>query len=339
MIDRMLGLVAAAAFAAAGLPSHAAEFNLRLAHYLPPMHNMAANVLPGWAERIREQSGGRIEIEIFPAGQLLQVDEIFDGVQGGVADIGWSMPGVSPGRFPVMSVLELPFVFSDAESASQVVMELHEEGLMDAEFAGVKVLYLHTHGAGIINTKDRVETLEELAGKRIRFPSPAARMMLERLGAQPVGVPAPQAYESLERGVLDGVAFPFDALQGLRLGEQVKHHIDFPTYVLTFYLIMNQQSFDALPADLQQVILDNSGMAEAIEVGKAWDASDARARAFVAAQGNTIAPLSEAEAARWTAAVMPGIDAFLAETEAQGVAAREIFERARARAAELVAAR
>lgn len=268
MIHRMLGLVAGAALAAAALPSQAAEVTLRLAHYLPPMHNMAANVLPGWAERIREQSGGRIEIEIFPAGQLLQVDEIFDGVAAGVADLGWSMPGVSPGRFPVMSVLELPFLFADAESGSQVVMELFQDGLMDAEFAGVKVLYLHTHGAGVINTKERIETLEQLAGKRIRFPSPAARMMLERLGAQPVGIPAPQAYESLERGVLDGVAFPFDAMQGLRLGEQVKYHIDFPTYVLTFFLIMNQQSFDRLPPDLQQVILDNSGMEEAIAVGR-----------------------------------------------------------------------
>ncbi|MCC5988158.1 MAG: TRAP transporter substrate-binding protein [Pararhodobacter sp.] len=335
MLNRTLGLALGVAMGLGALPAQAQEFTFRLAHYLPPMHNMAANVLPGWAERINEQSDGRIQIEIYPAGQLLQVDEIFDGVQAGVADIGWSMPGATPGRFPVMSVLELPFLFNEAENASQVLMEVYESGQMDAEFDGVKVLYLHTHAAGSLNTIPRVETLEDLQGLRMRFPSPAARMMLDQLGAQPVGVPAPQAYESLERGVLDGVAFPFDAMQGLRLGEQVNYHIDWPTYVLTFYLVMNENSFNALPEDLQQIIMDNSGMQEAIAVGRAWDESEISGRAYVQELGNEIYTLPEDEAERWVAAVMPGIDAFLEETEARGIPAREIYENAAARAQEL----
>ena len=335
MLNRTLGLALGVAMGLGALPAQAQEFTFRLAHYLPPMHNMAANVLPGWAERINEQSDGRIQIEIYPAGQLLQVDEIFDGVQAGVADIGWSMPGATPGRFPVMSVLELPFLFTDAETASQVLMEFYEAGQMDAEFEGVKVLYLHTHAAGSLNTIPRVETLEDMQGLRMRFPSPAARMMLDQLGAQPVGVPAPQAYESLERGVLDGVAFPFDAMQGLRLGEQVNYHIDWPTYVLTFYLVMNENSFNALPEDLQQIIMDNSGMQEAINVGRAWDESEISGRAYVQGLGNEIYTLPDEEAQRWVDAVMPGIDAFLDETAAQGIPAREIYENAAARAQEL----
>ncbi len=337
MFIRSLGMSMALSVALSTGAAQAAEFTLRLAHYLPPMHNMAANELPGWANRINEQSEGRIEIEIFPAGQLLQVDEIFDGVQAGVADIGWSMPGATPGRFPVISVLELPFIFHNAEDASRIAMEVYEDGYMDAEFEGVQVLYLHTHAPGILNTRERIATLEQMEGQRIRFPSPAARMMLEHLGAQPVGVPAPQAYESLERGVLDGVAFPYDAMQGLRLGEQVNYHIDFPSYVLTFYLVMNRAAFDRLPEDLQQVMMDNSGMDEAIAVGRSWDDSDTRAREYVAGLGNESFALDEAEQERWIEAVMPGIDAFLEETEAQGVPAREIYERARARAEELAA--
>lgn len=335
MISRSIGAVVFFAMGLGALQVQAQEFSLRLAHYLPPMHNMAANVLPDWAERIHEQSDGRIQIEIFPAGQLLQVDEIFDGVQGGVADIGWSMPGATPGRFPVMSVMELPFLFTDAETASQVLMEMYEDGEMDAEFEGVRVLYLHTHAAGSLNTIPRVETLEDMQGLRMRFPSPAARMLLERLGAQPVGVPAPQAYESLERGVLDGVAFPFDAMQGLRLGEQVNYHIEWPTYVLTFYLIMNENAFDAMPEDLQQIILDNSGMNEAVAVGRAWDESEISARAYVEELGNEIYSLSPEEEQRWVDAVMPGLDAFIEETEERGIAARDIYDRTAARVREL----
>ena len=337
MPDRFLGWALGAAVALGAAQATAQEFTLRLAHYLPPMHNMAANVIPEWVDRIQTQSGGRIAIEVFPASQLLGVDEIFDGVQAGVADIGWSMPGATPGRFPVMSILELPFMFPDGETASRVVMELFEDGMMDAEFAGVEVLYLHTHGAGIVNSRQRIDTLEDMAGRRMRFPSPAARMMLEQLGAQTVGIPAPQVYESLERGVLDGVAFPFDAMQGLRLGEQVSYHIDFPTYKLSFYLIMNQNTFDRLPADLQQVFRDNAGLDEGVMVGAAWDASDVRAREYVLGLGNTIYSLTPEEEERWRAAVQPGIDAFLDQTAATGVPAHDIFARATARAAELAA--
>jgi len=336
MLKHLLSGLLASTLALSSLVVSAQDVHeLRLAHYLPPMHNMAANVLPGWAERLSKESDGRLKVTIYPAGQLLGVSEIFDGVRAGVADIGWSMPGATPGRFPVMSVMELPFIFQRAEHASQVVMEAYEKGYMDKEFQGVKVLYLHTHHAGIINTKEKVTDLEGLAGKRIRFPSPPVRSLLQALGADPVGVPAPQAYESLDRGVLDGVAFPFDAMQGLRLGELVNYHIDFPMYVLTFYLVMNEAKFNSLPPDLQKVILDNSGMKEAIAVGRSWDESEDNAKAFVQKQGNTIVTLSEEQQKLWREKAQPVIDAGIQQAEKAGTKGREVYEMAVSRAAEL----
>src|SRR5690554_2152207 len=193
MLKKLVSGLFVGALAFSGIAHGKEVHELRLAHYLPPMHNMAAKVLPEWAERIEKASDGRLKITIYPAGQLLAVNEIFDGVRGGVADIGWSMPGATSGRFPAMSIMELPFIFKRAEHASQVVMEAFEKGYMDKEFEGVKVLYLHTHHAGIVNTKDEVRDLEGLKGKRIRFPSPPVRSLLTSLGADPVGVPAPQA--------------------------------------------------------------------------------------------------------------------------------------------------
>jgi len=335
MSFRSVVLASSVMFLASATTAYSADYTLRLAHYLPPTHNIAANILPGWAERIHEQSDGRIEIEIFPAGQLLGVTEIYDGVRAGVADIGWGMPGATPGRFPAISVFELPFIFEKSEHSSQVLMEMFDEGHMDDEFQGVEVLYLHTHHAGGIHTKTPVRQKEDLEGLRIRFPSMAVRMMLDRLGAEPVGVPAPQAYESLERGVLDGISFPFDALQGLRLGEQVNYHVDFPMYTLTFYLVMNERSLAQLPEDLQQVIHDNSGMDEAIAIGRSWDESELSGIEFVKGLGNEIIQLSAEEEQRWIDTVMPGVEAFLEETEEEGVPAFEMYERAQNRAAEL----
>jgi len=318
-------------------PAYAQDevYELRLAHYLPTTHNMAANVIPEWAKRIEDASDNRIKITIYPAGQLLGVTDIFDGVKGGVADLGWSMPGATPGRFPGMSVMELPFVFQRAEPASQILMELYEDGYMDDEFDGVEVLYLHTHHPGIISSKKKIENLDDLKGQRIRFPSPAVRSLLDAFGAEPIGVPAPETYESLDRGVLDGVAFPYDAMQGLRLGELMQYHVDFPMYVLTFYMIMNEDKFNSLPEDLQQVIRDHSGMDEAMMVGRSWDESEDSSRAFVLDLGNEIIQLSPEEEGRWTERAQGVIQAGIAESAQAGVKAQEMYDYARQRAIEL----
>lgn len=337
MIKRLLGTIVFSAITAFSSANAKEVIELRLAHYLPPMHNMAANILPGWAERVEKASDGRLKITIYPASQLLAVNEIFDGVRGGVADLGWSMPGATPGRFPGMSIMELPFIFNRAEHASQVLMEAHEKGYFKKEFQGVKVLYLHTHHAGIVNTKTEVRDLDALKGKRVRFPSPPVRSLLQSLGADPVGIPAPQSYESLERGVLDGVAFPYDAMKGLRLGELLKYHIDYPMYVLTFYLVMNEAKYNSLPKDLQAVIDAHSGMKEAIAVGRAWDVSEDEGRKYVQERGNVIVKLSAEQEKLWRERAKPVVDAGVDQANKAGLPGREIFDFAVKRAAELAA--
>lgn len=321
----LLAAVLAILFAA---PAGAAEYDLKLAHYLPPTHNMAANVLPEWAHRIEEQSGGRIHIELYPAGQLLKINEIYDGVRSGVADIGWGLPAINAGRFPRLSTVGLPFLFRTAEGASRALMDLEADGVFDPEFRGLKVLYLHTHTAARVHTREQpVRELADFEGLRIRFPSPIIRDLLSAYGAEPVGVPAPQVYENLEKGVLDGVTFPYEAMKGLRLGEQVHYHTDVPLYVLPFYLVMNRHRFESLPEDLQQIIMRNSGKQEAVRVARSWDAEDARGREYVKSLGNEIVELSEAQRAQWEQAAQPVIDSHLRKLDEQGIDGRAIYRR------------
>ncbi len=328
-------LGAVATLMAFGGTALAQEYTLRLAHYLPPTHNQAANVIPDWVQRIEEQSDGRIAIEVFPAGQLLGIADIYDGVEAGVADIGWGLPAIQPGRFPMLSLMELPFEFQSAEQASRVAMTLLDEGVLDDEFDGVVPLYIHTHSPAGVHTREApVNAPGDLDGLRIRFPSAPVREMLTAWGADPVGVPAPQVYENLETGVLDGVAFPYEAMKGLRLGEQVSYHTELPLYTLTFYMIMNQQVFDDLPEDLQQVILDNSGMDEAVAVGRSWDEEDQRGRDYVQELGNEIIVIPEDEIPAWRVPVDAAIAAYLDRLQDEGYPSREVYGRIQEIAAE-----
>ena len=321
-------LVAALASATGLRASNAAEFEFRLAHYLPPAHNHAQNILPAWVEQVEQASDGRIDIELFPAGQLLGITEIYDGVRNGVAELGWGLPAVQPGRFPSLTLLEFPFLFESAVDATQTAMALDAEGVFAEDFEGVRLLYLHTHAPAGIHTRERpVIAPEDFEGLRIRFASATVREMLSALGAEPVGVPAPQVYENLEKGVLDGVAFPFDAMKGLRLGEQVDYHTDVPLYVLPFYMIMNQQAFDSLPPDLQEVMVANSGLDEAVRVATSWDEEEARGRAYVVELGNEIVEPDEDQLAAWRETLAPVVEAQIEALEDEGIDARSLYER------------
>ena len=91
--------------------ARAAEVTLKLAHFLPPVAPAHAKLLKPWAEQVEAASDGRINIRIYPSMQLGgSPPQLFDQVRDGVADIAWTLPGYTPGRFPKLETFELPFV-------------------------------------------------------------------------------------------------------------------------------------------------------------------------------------------------------------------------------------
>src|SRR5690606_12554640 len=108
------------------------KVKLKVAHFLPPQSTAQTKLIEPWAKAITEQSGGRIEVEIYPSMQLGgKPPQLFDQVRTGVADVVWTLPGYTPGRFPKTEVFELPFMTSSAEATSQAVMELFNTHLQD----------------------------------------------------------------------------------------------------------------------------------------------------------------------------------------------------------------
>lgn len=339
-MDRLLRAAAAAVTLATAstiaVPALAAEYNLKLAHFMPPTHNQAENVLPEWARRIEEQSDGRIHIELYPAGQLLKITDIFEGVRSGVADLGYSVPSATTGRFPLTSLLELPYMFDSAEEASKAAMMAVEDGAYDDEYAGVKLIYLHTLTPSGVHTRETpIDSVDDFDGLRIRFPSPTMKLVLEELGATPVGVAAPQLYEQLDKGVIDGLAGSFEGMKGLRLGEVTNYSTDLRMYTLAFYLVMNQQVYDSMPPELQKVIDDNSGIEEAARVGRSWDEEEVRGRQVMLDLDGEIVELSEEETDRLHAVVDPVTETYLDDLEANAVPARAVYDRLKDAAASL----
>ena len=324
----LLGALAAGCLSTTAI---AQEVTLRLHQFLPAQANVPAHILDVWADKVEADSAGRIKIDRFPAMQLGGTPpQLIDQAIDGVADIVWTVAGYTPGRFPQLEVFELPFISPDAEATSRAFWELAEARMMDTDFADFKPLGLWVHGPGVIHTNRPITDVADLRGLKLRAPSRTTTTMFTQLGATSVGMPVPAVPESLSRGVIDGAVIPWEVVPALKVQELVTYHTEFPgdaIYTLAFIFAMNQDSYDALPADLQAVIDANSGLEFSAFAGRTQQNDDAPGRALAQERGNTIITLTDTQAEAWRAASQPTIDAWIAEADPPGLMALGFMKR------------
>ncbi|GIL00183.1 MAG: C4-dicarboxylate ABC transporter [Alphaproteobacteria bacterium] len=328
---KVLLLAAAAAtslgFAAGAL---AQEVTLKLHQMLPPQATIPAHALTPWAEKVAADSGGRIKVEKYDTMALGgKPPELYDQAKDGVVDIIWTVIGYTPGRFPATEAFELPFMMTTGEATSKAFHEYCEKYCQD-EFKDVKVIAWHTHGPGLVHSKNPVNSLEDMKGLKIRGGTRVVNQMLEKLGATPIGMPVPQVSEALTKGVLDATTIPWEVTVPLKVPELVKNHTGFSgthgLYTATFVVAMNKAAYDKLPDDLKKVIDDNSGIETAALFGRAMDNGDKVGAGIAEKLGNNIITLDEAETQRWKDTATPLIDAWAAEMEGKGLPGKQMVQ-------------
>lgn len=282
----------------------AQEVTLRFQHFVSPASANPTYFMQPWADAIEEQSDGRIKVEIYPFMQLGgSATNQYDLIRDGAIDGGWVIPGYQPNRFPEAEALELPFMTTkSAEEASAAAWEFTQTYLLD-DFADIHIIAAHMHGPGILHKRGAApESAADFAGLKLRGPSRMATLLLEDLGASPVGMPVPQFPEAIARGVVDGGVIPWEQSPSLKLDELTDSHTDVAgdrsLYNLYFLWAMNKATYEALPDDLRAVIDANSGLMASRWAGQAHDTGDALGRDVMAASGNVIATLSEDATAR-----------------------------------------
>ncbi len=296
-------MLAALVLGAALQSVQAADVTLRVHQMLPPQAAIPAKGLLPWAEKVEKESGGRIKVQHFPTMQLGgKPPDLFDQAKDGVVDIVWTVLGYTPGRFPKTEAFELPFMSGSSEASSKAFQEYVEKNAMD-EFKDVKLLAVHTHGPGLFHSKDPINKLEDLKGMKVRGGSRVINIMLEQLGATPVGMPVPAVGEALSKGVIGATTIPWEVVPSVKVQQIVKNHTGFTgakgLYTQTFAVAMNKASYDKLPADLKKVIDANSGIEFAAKLGRVMDEADKLGLSLAQKAGNNIITLDAAETARW----------------------------------------
>ncbi len=336
-----LGGAALVAMSATG--AMAQEVTLKLEHFLPAQANVPRLVLDVWADKVEAESNNRIKVDRYATMSLGgKPPELYDHISEGIIDVGWTVVGYTPGRFPSTEVFELPFMVSDARAASYAYWKLYEKYMADGEFKDVKMIGTWVHGPGMFHTSDPVEVPADLEGMKIRGGSRLVNQLLEAVGATPVGMPVPAVSEALSKGVIDGTTIPWEVTPALKVSELVENHTEFEgpaLYTLTFIMAMNQAKYDSLPDDLKAVIDANSGLEMSVFGGGTQADADIPARQIAVDNGNNIITISEEQAAAdWGPIVQPIYATWIADMQTKGIDGQALIDEARALMAEYTAA-
>ncbi|MCG7335870.1 TRAP transporter substrate-binding protein [Sporosarcina sp. ACRSM] len=305
---------------ASGKNGGTGEIKLSYAFFAPE------NTFPGvqmekWAKELTERTDGKVKVDLFAGGTLLEASNMYDGVRDGIADIGMSATSYEPNRFPLLTISDLPSDYPNSYVASRTIYDLIQEYPPEA-FDDFKIIAAFAGEPSYIQTKKKIETIDDMRGQRLRI-SGSLSDIATKLGASPVGMSQSDVPESLQTGVIDGYITSRETLKDFHLGEMIGHITDYPLHVNTFVAVMNKETWDSLPEDVQAII-DELGEEMAIFTGEYHDTNVQESIEWSQTEhGTKIISLSEEERKKWDEIISPIQNEYVEKLEKEGYPAKE----------------
>ena len=302
-----------------------AAIKLTYSNFFPPTH-IQSKLAEAWCKEVEKRTNGRVVVEYYAGQTLTKAKQCYDGVVTGLSDVGFSVLAYTRGRFPVMSAVDLPLGYPSGKAATAVVNAVYSK-FKPKELMDTKVMYLHAHGPGLVHTRDKaVRKIEDMKGLKLRGHGTSA-LVQKALGATPVPKPMPECYQMIQKGVVEGATYPFEANKGWKLGEVT----DYVTaafsaaYTTSFFVVMNKDKWKIIPPEDQRTI-EQINREWVVKHGQAWDASDLEGIVFFLNQGGQIIGLDKKEAARWEKAVAPIAGEYAEKLNKKGFNGKEIVD-------------
>jgi TRAP-type C4-dicarboxylate transport system substrate-binding protein len=261
----MSGIVAAlcaAPLALAGInPSWAADaVTLRVADSFPSGHYISDQVTKWFMDRVTNQTGNKVTFQYYPSEQLGKAKDLLSLTQTGVVDIGYVAPSFVTDKLPLSVVAELPLHFSKSCEGTAAFYKLATEGILakrELEPAGVRVLFaivLPPYQMFLRNPA--FPGIDVLKGLKIRTSGKAKELAVQKLGAVSLQIASPDVYQSLSRGTIDGMLFPYSSIFSYDVQDLIKSAsvgANFGSFVVTY--VISEKRWKTLAPDVQEAML------------------------------------------------------------------------------------
>jgi TRAP-type transport system periplasmic protein len=326
---RLIGGFVSAVLALAASAAQAQTIELKLSHFVPPNHTFHKWAL-AWADELAKESGGRLKVTIYPNGQLVgPPNRQLDAARNAITDMAFVLHGVTPGRYPMTELVNLPFSWpkagSDSATTSPRLAELGPTFLAK-EHEGLHILFMAVANPVLIYSKVPIRKLDDFKGVKIRYAGVQNKYLLDAVGAVPLLIQPSEAQDALAKGIVEGAMFPHEAALAYDLGTVTKYAVEPGLATASFTFVMNPAKYNSLPADLKALIDKTTGPTAAGVFGKQWEAAEKFGRDKEIAQGVQIITLSDADIAEMKKRMASHVEAAIAALEKDGKPARKFYE-------------
>jgi len=290
-----------------------------------PMYYHTVNY-NAWAARVKEKSQGRLEIRVHPASSLYPGPELIPAVLDGRSEIGTVLASYLTDVLLEMGPLELPFMTSGIEEHKKAAFQLRPFYTEMLARKGLKLLASSTWPSQQIFSSVPIRTVADWKGKKIRVYGADSANAARLLGAAPVNIAFGEVYSALEKKTVDGAMTSATNAEPMKFFEVAKY-LDYwyLAGAAQEWLVANQKAWDALPKDLQQVVLDS--MKDVNLEEKEWQdatAADEKVRKRLPELGMTVIEPSKEEMDKARKIAKGAWDIWLQRTGADGKRALEL---------------
>lgn len=320
MMYGLAGVLSACALVFSGR-AWAAGYELSATSMMMTTHPVVAGAVLPLFDELEKRTGGQLKIAMYNAGTLVPDAELYSSAQRGVVDMAFFFVSRTPHLFPILSIGDYPFLFTNSRAASFSLMAMVENNeQLRKEMGQVKFLSFTASAPKDLVSLKPIRTLEDLQGKRVGVLDAASSEMIALLGGTAILLPLPDMYMGLQRGMVDAVLAPIPTYRSTKVCEVGKYITRVSMANSVTPLVMNKAAYERLPADIRGEIDKVTGFPFSSLLCNWVEKSTQEDLQYVIEHDKVqLIDLPAQERARWEAKVQPVFTAWIANARKAGV--------------------
>jgi TRAP-type C4-dicarboxylate transport system substrate-binding protein len=264
-------LIAAGFTAALAQSAAADETVLRFTPLAQPGTAAIIEFYRPWTDKVNAAAPGALRLDLREGTTIANTINIYERVMSDVTHIGVVLFNYVSGKFPLSEVAALPNIADNSEQASTALWRLYKTGMLDAEFSDAKPLMLIGLPQSLLHLAKPPKSLDDLSGLKVIGPTQITSLAIAHLGASPLSIPSPDAYQAILRGTADGTVLSYNVYTSFKIGEVTTYHVDAPLGTAAGMMFMSKKIYESLSPEAKAALDANSGEAASRAWGKWWD--------------------------------------------------------------------
>lgn len=278
---------------------------LKLSHWVPPTHPLQ-KAMEEWGASVEKASNGTIKFKVFPSQQLGKAFDHYDMARDGIADLTYVNPGYQPGRFPIISAGELPFLIGNAKGGIRAIDTWYRKHaateMKDTKYCFSFILDPLTWHS----SKKKIQVPGDIKGIKVRPSQATVAAWVTLLGGTNVQASATEVRDVIEKGVAEAVTFPWGSVPLLGVDKVTKYHLDAPLHTVTFQWLMSPKTYAAMSPAQKKVIDDHCTTDWAGKFADPWADFERAGLAKVKAMpGHEVFTITDAQLNEWKKSAEP----------------------------------